>query len=175
MDASKLGVKKYICTECDESYTETIDALGHKYVDTVIKPTESESGYTLHKCKECGYSYKDSYTDALQKSTEPDIKHIINNTYVNATAIKSVNSRKKSIKIKWKKVSGVSGYQLQYATNKSFKKGKKITIKSNSTTVRTIRKLKNKKKYYVRIRTYKVSNNKTIYSKWSATRNKKTK
>ena len=80
MDASKLGVKKYICTECDESYTETIDALGHKYVDTVIKPTESESGYTLHKCKECGYSYKDSYTDALQKSTEPDIKHIINNT-----------------------------------------------------------------------------------------------
>ena len=48
MDASKLGVKKYICTECDESYTETIDALGHKYVDTVIKPTESESGYTLH-------------------------------------------------------------------------------------------------------------------------------
>lgn len=37
MDASKLGVKKYICTECDESYTETIDALGHKYVDTVIK------------------------------------------------------------------------------------------------------------------------------------------
>mgnify|MGYP000177509215 FL=1 len=184
MDASKLGVKKYICTECDESYTETIDALGHKYVDTVIKPTESESGYTLHKCKECGYSYKDSYTDALQKSTEPDIKHIINNTnkdisntainntYVNATAIKSVNSRKKSIKIKWKKVSG---YQLQYATNKSFKKGKKITIKSNSTTVRTIRKLKNKKKYYVRIRTYKVSNNKTIYSKWSATRNKKTK
>lgn len=181
------GVKKYICTECDESYTETIDALGHKYVDTVIKPTESESGYTLHKCKECGYSYKDSYTDALQKSTEPDIKHIINNTnkdisntainntYVNATAIKSVNSGKKSIKIKWKKVSGVSGYQLQYATNKSFKKGKKITIKSNSTTVRTIRKLKNKKKYYVRIRTYKVSNNKTIYSKWSATRNKKTK
>ena len=107
MDASKLGVKKYICTECDESYTETIDALGHKYVDTVIKPTESESGYTLHKCKECGYSYKDSYTDALQKSTEPDIKHIINNTYVNATAIKSVNSGKKSIKIKWKKVSGV--------------------------------------------------------------------
>lgn len=119
MDASKLGVKKYICTECDESYTETIDALGHKYVDTVIKPTESESGYTLHKCKECGYSYKDSYTGALQKSTEPDIKHIINNTnkdisntainntYVNATAIKSVNSGKKSIKIKWKKVSGV--------------------------------------------------------------------
>ena len=64
------------------------------------------------KCKECGYSYKDSYTDALQKSTEPDIKHIINNTnkdisntainntYVNATAIKSVNSGKKSIKIK---------------------------------------------------------------------------
>ena len=147
----------------------------------------NESLKTLHKCKECGYSYKDSYTDALQKSTEPDIKHIINNTnkdisntainntYVNATAIKSVNSGKKSIKIKWKKVSGVSGYQLQYATNKSFKKGKKITIKSNSTTVRTIRKLKNKKKYYVRIRTYKVSNNKTIYSKWSATRNKKTK
>ena len=38
------------------------------------------------------------------------------------------------IKIKWKKVNGINGYQIQYSTNKEFKKAKKITIKSKTTT-----------------------------------------
>ena len=36
----------------------------HKYVETVVPPTCTEQGYTLHAC-ECGRSYKDHYIDPL--------------------------------------------------------------------------------------------------------------
>lgn len=77
------------------------------------------------------------------------------------------------IKIKWKKVNGINGYQIQYSTNKEFKKAKKITIKSKTTTSKTIKNIGNSKKYYIRIRSYKKNKGKNIYSNWS--KNKVTK
>lgn len=77
------------------------------------------------------------------------------------------------IKIKWKKVNGINGYQIQYSTNKEFKKAKKITIKSKTTTSKTIKNIENSKKYYIRIRSYKKNKGKNIYSNWS--KNKVTK
>ena len=77
------------------------------------------------------------------------------------------------IKIKWKKVNGINGYQIQYSTNIEFKKAKKITIKSKTTTSKTIKNIGNSKKYYVRIRSYKKNKGKNIYSNWS--KNKVTK
>ena len=75
----------------------------------------------------------------------------------------------------WKKQS-VSGYELSYATNKKFKKGNKtITVKSTKSTSATIKKLKSKKKYYVRMRTYKVVNGKKVYSAWSKAESVKVK
>lgn len=71
------------------------------------------------------------------------------------------------IKIKWKKVKGINGYQIQYSTNKEFKKAKKITIKSKTTTSKTIKNIGNSKKYYIRIRSYKKNKGKNIYSNWS--------
>ena len=71
------------------------------------------------------------------------------------------------IKIKWKKVNGINGYQIQYSTNKEFKKAKKITIKSKTTTSKTIKNIGNSKKYYIRIRSYKKNKGKNIYSNWS--------
>lgn len=58
-------VKTYTCSRCNNTYTETIEKTGHKYVDTVVAPTNTEKGYTLHKCSVCGDSYKDNYTDCL--------------------------------------------------------------------------------------------------------------
>ena len=55
------GLMTYTCS-CGETYTEPIIASGHKYVDTVVDPTCTESGYTLHRCSACGDSYKDTYT-----------------------------------------------------------------------------------------------------------------
>lgn len=56
------------CTECGEEMSrthKTIPAPGHKYVDTVVDPTCTVQGYTLHKCSVCGDEYKDTYKDAL--------------------------------------------------------------------------------------------------------------
>ena len=92
------------------------------------------------------------------------------------TSIKSVkNSAKKTITVKWKKVSGASGYVIEYATNKSFKKAKKVTVKKAGTVKKVIKKLKKGKRYYVRIRVYKTVSGKKYYSGWSAKKSVKIK
>lgn len=90
--------------------------------------------------------------------------------------VASAKAGKKSVKVTWKKVKGIKGYQIQYSTNKKFKKGNKtITVKSKKSTSATIKKLKSKKKYYVRMRTYKVVNGKKVYSAWSKAKSVKVK
>ena len=90
--------------------------------------------------------------------------------------VASAKAGKKSIKVTWKKVKGIKGYQIQYSTNKKFKKGNKtITVKSTKSTSATIKKLKSKKKYYVRMRTYKIVNGKKVYSAWSKAKSVKVK
>lgn len=93
------------------------------------------------------------------------------------TAIKTIKGAKKSIKLSWKKVTkNNTGYEIQVALDKNFKKGKKTaTIKSAKTTSTTIKKLKAKKKYFVRIRCYRTVSGKKYYSKWSAVKTVKTK
>ena len=89
---------------------------------------------------------------------------------------KKVKAAKKAISVEWKKVSGVKGYQVQVATDKKFKKNKKtVTVKKQKTTKTTVKKLKAKKKYYVRVRTYKIVNGKKVYSSWSKIKTVKTK
>ena len=90
--------------------------------------------------------------------------------------VASAKAGKKSIKVTWKKVKGIKGYQIQYSTNNKFKKGNKtITVKSTKSTSATIKKLKSKKTYYVRMRTYKVVNGKKVYSAWSKAKSVKVK
>ncbi|MBS6784217.1 MAG: fibronectin type III domain-containing protein, partial [Ruminococcus sp.] len=56
------------CTKCNATVTETIPKTSHKYADTVVAPTCTTDGYTLHKCSVCGTSYKDSTTKATGHS-----------------------------------------------------------------------------------------------------------
>ena len=93
----------------------------------------------------------------------------------NSTKIKTITKKKKALKLTWKKVKGVKGYQIQYSTSNNFKKAKKVTIKKAKITSKTIKKLKAKKKYYVRIRTYIIVNGKKRYSGWSKIKSQKTK
>ena len=87
------------------------------------------------------------------------------------TTITSVKAQSKAFTVKWKKKSGITGYQIQYSTNSKFKKGNKsIKIKNAKTVSKKITKLKVAKKYYVRIRTYKGKK----YSKWSKVKSIKT-
>lgn len=86
-----------------------------------------------------------------------------------STQITSIKAGNKSFTVKWKKKS-CTGYQIQYSTSKKFaKKGTKVLkVNKAKTTSKTVKKLKAKKKYYVRVRTYKTVKKKNYYSKWSA-------
>ena len=89
--------------------------------------------------------------------------------------IKKVKGYKKALEVSYAKVSGASGYQLQVATEKKFKKIKKtVTAKKSKTKVK-ISKLKKKKKYYVRVRAYKSASGKKVYGAWSKVKTVKTK
>lgn len=74
-------------------------------------------------------------------------------------------SKKKQSKVTWKKVTGALGYQVKWSANKKFKKAKKKFTKKNSITLKKLKK----KKYYVKVRAYKVANGKKVYGKYSKT------
>ncbi|MGN1421042.1 MAG: fibronectin type III domain-containing protein [Eubacterium sp.] len=84
---------------------------------------------------------------------------------------------KTSVTATWKKVSGVKGYEIQYSTSSKFTKSKTKTVKVTGAgkTSKTLKSLKKNKKYYVRVRTYKVVANQKIYSGWSAVKTVSTK
>lgn len=86
-----------------------------------------------------------------------------------STKLSKVSAKKKGFEAKWEKQSTqTKGYQIQYSTDSKFKSGNKtVTVNKNSTTKKTISKLKAKKKYYVRIRTYKTVGKQKYYSDWS--------
>ncbi len=92
------------------------------------------------------------------------------------TKVLKITPAKKSLKVYVsKKSTQVSGYQIQYATNKSFKSAKTKNLTSYKTTSVTLKGLSAKKTYFVRVRTYKTVSGKKYYSGWSSIAYKKTK
>lgn len=152
------GLKQRTCSY--DGYTETvkIPATGHNFANNSAK------------CLVCGEA-NPNYVAPTQSA--PSAKPV---SKPKSAAIKKLKSAKKAIAIEWKKVSGVNGYEIQVATDKKFKKNKKtVTVKKQKTTKVTVKKLKAKKKYYVRIRTYKTVKGKKVYSSWSKVKTVKTK
>lgn len=91
------------------------------------------------------------------------------------TSISSIKADKKKLTVKWKKqTSKTDGYEIQYDTSSKLTKAKTVTVSNNKAVSKTISKLKSKKKYFVRVRTYKTvkSNGKKVkvYSNWSKTK-----
>lgn len=84
-----------------------------------------------------------------------------------ATKITNLASKNKSITVKWKEKSGITGYQIQYSQKSNFKNAKKVKVSADNTS-KKIKGLKAGKKYYVRIRTYKTAFEKNYYSDWSS-------
>lgn len=93
------------------------------------------------------------------------------------TKIKSVKRGSKSITVSYKENHiQTSGYQIQYSTDKKFKKNCKIaTVNNNKKKSKTITGLKARKKYYVRVRTYMLVGGKKISSSWTPAKAVKTK
>ncbi len=82
---------------------------------------------------------------------------------------KLTSPKTKKLKVTYKKVSGVTGYEVTYSTSKKFAKSKTKTVKVKGAakTSKTISKLKKNKTYYVKVRTYKTVKGKTYYSSYS--------
>ena len=207
------GKKTRVCNTCTKQEKAVISPTGkHTYSKQVVLPTYDEQGYTIYTCEVCNYSYKDDFTDKLERPAEkPTVKPTekptaaptnptASNTAVtlpqsansqasnaesttsaqvqkpNKTSVKKLKAKKGSVELTWSKTKGVKGYEIQLATDKKFKKNKKTaTVKKQKTTKTTVKKLKAKKKYYVRIRTYKTVNGKKVYSSWSKVKSVKTK
>ena len=94
-----------------------------------------------------------------------------------ATSITYLSAKDNGFTVKWKKKTKITGYQIQYSTSSKFsmKNTKTVKIKKAKTASKKITDLKSSKKYYVRIRTYKIVKKKKSYSSWSKKKNVTTK
>ena len=85
-----------------------------------------------------------------------------------ATLKKAKSTKKRTLKVMWKRDTKATGYQVVIAQNKKFKKGKKTAlIKKNKTTSKTFKKLKSRKNYYYKVRAYKQVGKTKIYGSYS--------
>ncbi len=150
-----------VCTVCGETVSKgkTIKATGHTVViDPAVKATYAAEGKTEGShCSVCGEIIEEQ--QVVPKKTVAVIK-----------GLKVTNVSTTSLKITWTKNTKVTGYQIQYATNSTFKKAKTVTVKSKKTASTTISKLKKGKKYYVRICGYKTYKGTNYLSEWSPTK-----
>ena len=190
---SSQGIKIRKCKTCEDFETELIPQLSCESIDNAkITGIESKTysgekvtlSLTLKVGKqelENGKDYVVSYKNNLKPgNAQVVIKGI--NSYKGSvtktfkitpkkTKVNSLKSGKKSFTIKYKKQTSGSGYEIQYSTSKKFKSAKTVKITKNKTVSKTVKKLKAKKTYYVRVRTVKGS----CKSAWSKASKVKTK
>lgn len=112
-------------------------------------------------------TFKGNYAGTVTKSFKINPK---------STTISSITAKSKGFTVKWKKnTTQTTGYEIQYSTSSTFKGAKTVTVSKNGTSNKAISKLKAKKKYYVRIRTYKKIGSAKYYSSWSKAKTVTTK
>ncbi len=130
---------------------KTIPAKGHNYVDTVVKPTYTAQGYTLHKCSACGASYKDTYTAKL--------------TLAKISGVKLGGRAADALHIGWTKNASADGYIVEMYRNGNWVRVAKIT--SNSTTAFRKSELSASTVYKFRVKAYKMEGATAVYSEYS--------
>ena len=142
---------------------------------TLVKNTD----YTVSYAK--GRKYVGKYTVKITfKGKYSGTKTLYFTIKPKATSISSLKAGSKKFTVKWKKqATQTTGYQVQYSASSKFSKAKTVTVGKNTTVSKKISKLSGKKKYYVRVRTYKTVkiNGKSIriYSGWSKAKTVTTK
>ena len=139
---SAEGSKSKHCTRCG-SVTEVtaIPKTAHSYKTTVVTPTLTSQGYTVHECMVCHYSYKDSYTSQITLSA--------------VTGAKVKTQGTTSLTLAWDKNASANGYVVE-----QYKGGKWTQITktaSNAVVSYTVNGLKADTTYTFRIKGYVVS------------------
>ena len=139
---------KYFVYDMTEEPGTSSEKHIHSFTSTVVKPTETAQGYTLHTCTKCGYSYKDNYTPAL-KPTE-------------LTGVKVKTQGTASLTLAWDKNANAKGYIIE-----QYKGGKWTQIaktSSNTAVTYTVNGLAADTTYTFRIKAYVISGESEIYS-----------
>ena len=189
---NKDGLITYKCAICSKTKTQTIPAIktvklksnSFVYNGKVKKPAVSVLNSKASQISASNYSLTYSNNKNVGTATATITfkgnysgkKNLTFKIVPKATTIKNITAIQKGFNLKWSKVTAqTSGYQIEYSLNRDFKKSKKITIANNKTTTKKVQKLAKGKKYYVRIRTYRVVKSKKYYSAWSGIKNVKTK
>ena len=118
----------------------------------------------------------DKKDDDKKPETKPNQSQNTSNSATQKLSVKKLVSKRKALVVYWNKVSGVDGYHIQLATDKKFKKNRKsLIVAKQNASKKTVKNLKAKKKYYVRVRAYKNVNGKKVYGKWTKVKSVKTK
>ena len=171
--------------------TATLSAVHYTYDGKVKQPTvtvKDSKGKTLKK----GTDYTVSYSSGCKNVGRYTVKVTLRGNYSGTksltyninpkgTSVSKVTAAKKGFKVTWKKqATQTTGSEVQYSTDKNFKKNNKtVAVSKNSTTSKSVSKLTAKKKYYVRVRTYKTvkisGKNVKFYSGWSSAKSVTTK
>ena len=109
---------------------------------------------------------------AVAKKSSQTANRKANKNVLGKAKIKSIKATRKKLTVKWAKVKKAEYYEVQFATNRSFTKGKD-SYEEWGTKMRF--KGKRKKTYFVRVRAVSESYDKTVRGKWSSVKKKKTK
>ena len=154
------------------------------YTGKAIKPavTLKYKGKTLTKGKDYTVSYSNNkkigtaYVSITGKGQFVEMAVVKFEIIPEAVELSALTAGKQQLTAEWTKGSGgITGYQVEYSQKKDFSESKKKTVKKAATTSVVFKKLDAKTKYYVRVRAYKVVDEKTHYSAWSNVMYKKTK
>jgi hypothetical protein len=140
------------------AYYDMTKGCPHAYVVTTVPATVFAKGKKISTCPLCG----NTITKSIKKKT---------------FKISSLKAAKKALTVKAAAQAEMKGYQVQYSTSKKFTKKTTKTIKvaTKKKLNKKIKGLKSGKKYYVRVRAYKMNGKKTVYSAWTAKKSVKVK
>ncbi|MEY8392259.1 glycoside hydrolase family 3 N-terminal domain-containing protein [Lachnospiraceae bacterium 45-W7] len=146
--------------ELEKKISELETTIGQLNKDLAAKDTQAQGATAA--------------AQALQKQIESLQKQLGELKFTSQTVnLKKASGKKKSIAVSWKKISDAEGYEISYATKSNFKKAKKVSVGKKVSS--TVKKLKAKQKYYVRVRAYKKVDGKKIYTQYSNVKTVKTK
>ena len=158
------------------THSWNIVRIGNKYyhLDSTWEATSSKKGkynYFLKGSNEISKLNKHKVDSEYKTKKFKKEYPISSEDYLKTQITKIKTVKNKKIKIRWKENIYSNGYQIQYSTKSNYSTdSKKIKITNNNTTTKTISDIKNRKKYYYRVRTYIIVNGKKVYSKWSKTK-----
>ena len=141
---------------------QTLDMVKKLYAEVKeVMPTED-----LTNGDDIEYEVPETPSTQQPQTSEPQAQDVAAPA---KTAIKKLKNRKgRKVQVKFKEVAGADGYEIAYSTGVNFGK-KKTTVKSYNAAknVRTVKKLKKGKRYFVKVRAYKMNGTEKVYGKWS--------